>query len=345
MKESGKIHYRSTVVALLITLVCLCSCSERFIFEGEGDCGMYYHIRLKYDYNIKFADAFANEVNSVALYVFDDNGILVQEVMVDDEESLSSESFRIVLEPTVGEYQIMALGGMANETSFELMPETKIGETTLEDMKVRMHREYDDEGNAYVENEIVPYFHGNIPLTVSAEEGTYNETMVLTKNTNVVRVMLQETSNEEINPDKFIFEIKDKNGLYAWDNSRLEDDTITYKPWHITTGTTVIEDSLVGSKDSNVSVVIAEHTIGRMIAGESPILTVRNSETDEEILTLPIADYALLTKGFYNHEMGDQEYLDRQDEYTLAFFLNEGEWLSTVIYINSWRIIINDEDI
>ena len=169
MNESGKIHYRSTVVALLITLVCLCSCSERFIFEGEGDCGMYYHIRFKYDYNIKFADAFANEVNSVALYVFDDNGILVQEVMVDDEESLSSESFGIVLEPTVGEYQIMALGGMANETSFELMPETKIGETTLEDMKVRMHREYDDEGNAYVENEIVPYFHGNIPLTVSAE--------------------------------------------------------------------------------------------------------------------------------------------------------------------------------
>ncbi|MEE0235701.1 MAG: FimB/Mfa2 family fimbrial subunit, partial [Bacteroidales bacterium] len=46
------------------------SCVNGLIFEGEGDCGVYYRIRFKYDYNIKFADAFANEVNSVALYVF-----------------------------------------------------------------------------------------------------------------------------------------------------------------------------------------------------------------------------------------------------------------------------------
>ena len=35
------------------------SCENGLIFEGEGDCGVYYRIRFKYDYNIKFADAFA----------------------------------------------------------------------------------------------------------------------------------------------------------------------------------------------------------------------------------------------------------------------------------------------
>ena len=57
--------------ALVATVWGLVSCDNGLIFEGEGDCGVYYRIRFKYDYNIKFADAFANEVNSIALYVFD----------------------------------------------------------------------------------------------------------------------------------------------------------------------------------------------------------------------------------------------------------------------------------
>ena len=346
MNESGKIHYRSKVVALLITLVCLCSCSERLIFEGEGDCGVYYHIRFKYDYNMKFADAFANEVNSVELYVFDDNNILVDKVKVDDKESLSSGTFEIKLEPKAGDYQLLALGGMSDETSFDLLPETKLGETTLEEMQVRMHREYDYNGNAFVENDLLPLFHGTLPLNVTAEEGTYTETISLTKNTNVIRIMLQEMVDEEIDADKFIFEITDQSGLYAYDNTRLEDETITFKPWSITTGTADIDDPNDGEgKKSSVAVALAEHTIGRMVPEQSPILTIKNRESGEAILTLPIADYALLTKGFYNQEMSDQEFLDRQDEYTLAFFLYGGEWLSSMIYINSWQVIINDEDL
>jgi hypothetical protein len=33
--------------------------------------------------------------------------------------------------------------------------------------------------------------------------------------------------------------------------------------------------------------------------------------------------------------MSDQEYLDRQDEYSMTFFLDEGEWVSSYILINS----------
>lgn len=343
MNKGGTMHFRSKVIIAIITLVCLCSCSKRFIFEGEGDCGVYHHIRFKYDYNMKFADAFANEVNSLSLYVFDDNNILVQEINVDDKETLASDTFEILLEPTPGNYQLLALGGMENETSFDLIPETKIGETTLEEMQVKMHRDYDDNGDAFVENDLRPLFHGTLPLTVTEEEGTYTSTVSLTKNTNVIRIMLQEMSDGEVDAEKFIFEITDKSGLHAWDNSRLEDDTITFKPWSVTTGTADIED--YSRTKTPVSVALAEHTIGRMKAGNSPILTVKKRENGETVLRLPIADYALLTKGNYNKNMSDQEYLDRQDEYTMTFFLDEGEWLSSVILINSWRVVINEEDI
>lgn len=43
--------------------------------------------------------------------------------------------------------------------------------------------------------------------------------------------------------------------------------------------------------------------------------------------------------------MDDQEYLDRQDSYNLVFFLDEkANWLATTIYINSWRVVLNNSD-
>ena len=47
----------------------------------------------------------------------------------------------------------------------------------------------------------------------------------------------------------------------------------------------------------------------------------------------------------YNMNMGDQEFLDRQDGYSMTFFLNEGEWASATIIINSWVVVINETDI
>ena len=78
------------------------------------------------------------------------------------------------------------------------------------------------------------------------------------------------------------------------------------------------------------------------MAGESPVLHIKNRETGEDVFRIPVADYALLVKGHYRENMSDQEYLDRQDEYTMTFFLDEGEWVSSFIYINSWRVVLND---
>ena len=320
------------------------SCENGLIFDGEGDCGVYYRIRFKYDYNIKFADAFANEVNSVALYVFDENDVLVEEIATADKEALSSGTFEIPLELDPGKYTLMAWGGLMDEESFDLLADTHVGSTKLQELQVKMHRQYDGNGNAVVSEDLLPLFHGTLPLTVTDKPGTYTETMSLMKNTNVIRILLHEMSGHEVDADKFIFEINDDNGLYDWDNTMLEDEMITYSAWHQSTGSANVEDSDVKAVTS-VSVALAELTIGRMRAGDSPVLHIRNRETGEDVFRIPVADYALLVKGNYRQGMGDQEYLDRQDEYTMTFFLDEGEWVSSVIYINSWRVVLNNTEL
>jgi hypothetical protein len=51
-----------------------------------------------------------------------------------------------------------------------------------------------------------------------------------------------------------------------------------------------------------------------------------------------------MIKGHYDN-MGDQEYLDRQDEYNMTFFLDDDmHWISSFIYINSWKVVLSDVD-
>lgn len=320
------------------------SCNSGLIFDGEGDCGIYYRIRFKYDYNIKFADALANEVNSIALYIFDQNDTLIEEITTTDKQALSSGSFEIPLELEPGNYTLLAWGGLMNEESFDLLADTEIGKTKLEELKVKMHRDYNENGEAIVSEDLLPLYHGTMPLEVTNTPGTYTKTMSLMKDTNSVRILLHEISGHNVDADKFIFEIKGNNGLYNWDNTLLDDEDITYSAWYQATGSAEMEEYSTRTM-TEVNVALAELTIGRIRVKDSPILYINSRETGENLVRIPIAEYALLVKGYYRQDMGDQEYLDRQDEYTLTLFLDEGEWVSSVIYINSWMVVPNDTDL
>ena len=89
----------------------------------------------------------------------------------------------------------------------------------------------------------------------------------------------------------------------------------------------------------------SELTVGRLMADMEPVLTVTNDK-GEKVLSIPLVDYALMVKGHYNRDMSDQEYLDRQDEYNLTFFLDENnQWMSAYIYINSWKVVLQYTDL
>lgn len=323
------------LAAFMVTLST--SCENNLIFEGEGDCGVYYNIHFKYDYNMKYANAFANEVNSVALFVFDQNGTLIESVVEDNATALSSESFSIPLELPRGNYELLSWAGLMDESSFDLLANVQEGVTKKEELKVKMNRTTTG-GVSVVNNDLKPLYHGTLSLNVTDEEGAYHETMSLTKDTNVIRIVLQQNEESDLTVDEFDFEITAANGYYNWDNSLLADETIHYKPWAVSNGT-----ASVGKAVTSVTVAVAEMTIGRMIDGQSPILTVKKKSDGEVVFQIPVADYALLVKGHYNSKMSNQEYLDRQDEYNMTFFLGEDDqWISSSIIINAWTVVLDD---
>ena len=221
------------------------------------------------------------------------------------------------------------------------------GVSTIEELNCKMDRIYSRaaDGTAEVHSDLRPLFHGQVQRqSFSRAATTQVATVRLTKNTNNIRIVLQHLSGEAVDVDNFTFTIEDENGFMNYDNKLLDDEPLTYYAWHTDSGTAEMDESGARTTTS-VSVAVAELTVGRLVMENKPILTITNKE-GEKVLSIPLIDYALLVKGYYNREMTDQEYLDRQDQYNMTFFLDENDqWASSSIIINSWKVVLDNVDL
>lgn len=64
------------------------------------------------------------------------------------------------------------------------------------------------------------------------------------------------------------------------------------------------------------------------------------------MLNIPLNEYLLLLKSDHFDKMGDQEFLDRENNWSLIFFLdNNHNWIRTHIVVNDWIVRINDTEL
>lgn len=342
----------ATICMASVCLLAMSSC-DSWLYEEEGDCSVYYRLKFRYDKNLKWADAFANEVSSVHLYAFDKSDVLVWQ-WEEQIDPTTAENYSVLLDLPAGDYRLLAWCGLRNdgerEESFSV-PEARIGETRMEQLQCTLNRERDESG-AYSEERLYRLFHGSLDVSLPENEdgGSYDYTMYLTKNTNHVRVILQHLSEEDVNEADFIFRIDDENGLMAHDNELIADENINYRPWDIQGVEAGIGKD--GSRAiSNVKGLVADFTVGRLIEThrEKMILTITTKE-GKTVARIPVIDYALMGKEYYEKEyrypMDKRQFLDRLDECVMTLFLDEDhKWVSSVIQILSWRVVLSNVDV
>lgn len=125
------------------------------------------------------------------------------------------------LEP--GTYQVLTWAGL-DESSYQ-WPELTPGSSTIEEIRVKTLREAD----ATQPNELTPLWHALDTLVITGDRHEVKE-ISLAKNTNKLRVVLQDTEGYSMNVKDFSFRIVADNGYMDYDNSLLDDDTISYLP-------------------------------------------------------------------------------------------------------------------
>ena len=215
----------------VLPFIAFVSC-DSVIYDYEGDCSVSYRLKFRYDKNLKWADAFANEVSSVHLYAFDPSGVLVWQ-REDRVDPATADNYSMLLDLPAGDYKLLAWCGLCNdgerEESFSV-PEARVGETRMEQLQCALNRKHDESG-AYSKDHLYRLFHGMLDVSLPENEdgGSYNYTMPLTKNTNHIRVILQHLSGEDVNKADFTFRIDDENGLMAHDKELVADENINYR--------------------------------------------------------------------------------------------------------------------
>ena len=360
MKRLARIPGLKIWTMLLLLAGTLGSCN--ILDEEDEDCAVY--IRFKYDMNMLNADAFSTNVKSLTLYVFKDGKLAYQKT--EEGSLLEREGYRMRLDEIPykqkHEYDYIVWAGVPDNNAFAV-PTLVPG-----DPKEKLFRQIDRlqsrDGSAAseVNMNLQGLYHGMVEgasMSRAASSVAADEVLVpLTKNTNTVRIIMQHLSGEPINVDDFKYTITDaNNGYMNYDNTLDPEkdaeeygEPLVYSAWQTRSGTTgnVVDATGVTS----INVAVAEISLARLMATEKPRLIITSNETGEEVLNISLVDYALMIKGNYEsepqfgYEMPDQEYLDREDEYTMIFFLDNGNrWVNTFIYINSWKVVLQDTEL
>ena len=268
-----------------------------------------YRLRFVYDYNMKYADAFQHEVTKAALFICDDKGTYLSRKDIEGDE-LKANNIRMDLDP--GTYQLLTWAGL-DEGSYE-WPELTPGTSTIEDIRVRTRRGAD----ATQPNELEPLWHAQDTLDITGDQ--HEEKVIsLAKNTNKLRVVLQDTEGYSMDVKDFTFQIVADNGYMDYDNQLLDDPAITYTPYYAKSIDIAGGDTING-KPANQYVAVAELNTMRLMDKQNYRLIVRHKGWEEDVLNVNLCNYLLLTQ-MEGHDISAQEYLDRQDEYSIVFFL------------------------
>lgn len=328
----GAVFYAASIGLLF-------SSCER-IYDDLEPCPHGVSLRFVYDYNMLYANAFPSSVDCLTLYIYDEEGNYVDTRTVTGAE-LQNENYRMALDLEEGTYRFVAYGGLVCDKNTFSVLQTPAPGSGYTDLRVAMD---DNRFCALVpaDRRLHDMFWGELTLPTAE---LYSEgTVKMMKNTNNIRIVLQQLDGDPVHADDFEFSLTDDNTLFNYDNDLIPNGTITYLPW--ASGDAVAGISGDGENEGNpVVVAYSEFSTSRLMTKNTPHLIIKRKANGKEIVNIPLIDYLLLLKSELYAKMGSQEFLDRESVWSMVFFLgSDMGWIRTHIKINDWVVRINNAE-
>lgn len=332
MKTRHLAHIRARICGIICLSSIVSAMTAGCIREDFAECKNTYDLQLVFDRNMLYADAFASQVRSVDVKVFDSSTGREVYSYADSGAALAQADYRVALPIPPGTYDILCWAGMAEGDSFGYaLPAADM----LQQHSVTLNTE-----NGVSGRRLNNLYHG-LTRGVTFVSGNslghdqnQTTTVYLTKNTNRVCVMLHNLDGTELDESGFTFSITSGNALMNFDNTLYPAGRVTYRPWHVTP---IMLETETKSEPVQ-SALAAEISMARLVPDGNSRLDVYRTADGERIISVPLERNLLLYKGEYHSMMSDAEYLDRQDDYTITFILDRNNnWdRAAMIYINNW---------
>lgn len=240
----------------------------------------------------------------------------------------------MVIDLPAGDYHLIAYGGTACEEAAYTTATPQAGHHyTAMGHEMKAER---------VGTHLHDLYYGSLDMTVSDKDNEYTlATLPMMRDTNTLRILLQQLNGDPLDDNDFVWEITDDNTRHAHDNSVVPAGGVTYAPWATGTVATGIDEA-----GNEAVLAYSEMSTGRFVTGNSPRLKVKKADDGSEIINIPLVNYLLLYKSEKFNKMSDQEYLDREHHWNMIFFLDANKhWVNTQVVINDWVVRINNADL
>lgn len=209
----------SAAIAAPAAMVTSC---DSAIYDDLEPCRVGAELRFVFDYNMEFANAFPSQVDCLTLYIYDGNGNYVA-TRIETSEVLADENWRMVIDLPAGDYHLIAYGGTACEEAAYTTATPQAGHHyTAMGHEMKAER---------VGTHLHDLYYGSLDMTVSDKDNEYTlATLPMMRDTNTLRILLQQLNGDPLDDNDFVWEITDDNTRHAHDNSVVPAGGVTYAP-------------------------------------------------------------------------------------------------------------------
>lgn len=368
--------YRFTVLIsfslALLTAVLMQSCS--MMEDDLPECRTEVRLHLKYDYNMDRADMFHDQVGQVRIFVIDNaTNTVIKDTVVSNRDNNNAivnnkdRYFNVTFTdlPINREVTFMAVAldkpydvCQAHQQDKFVGTFPALGESKT---KLQMHLTHSEQADANGLHKVTApsegldiLWMGHTTTAIATPKNNYSNTIVDdtismvrdTKFLNIALFNLDEDKKADMKHEDYRIEIEYNNCLLGWDNELIPHATLLYTPhaqW-----TTENLDS-----DGNVERTAARYEISfsRLMASDvdptkaAKLRIIRNSD-NEVIANLNLPSYLAAGRTAYAwYNYSDQEYLDREHNYSLDFFLKGDSWQYLNVRINITPWVIRQDNI
>lgn len=302
----------------------LTSCS--IMTDEPEDCDYGCWLQLHYTYNILDVEAAPKYVKDATVYVYDSLGQYVKRIVATQEE-LAQQGYRVKvdgLEP--GDYDFVVWSG-AGASAYTVAGDTR----RKGDFRLSLTQR---DGTSA--KELPALFHGQ--LTTAHCDNTFAEYYVeLMKNTNQLACLVVPVTAAPtpLSADDYTMKLVTANSVMDATNRPTATATTTYEPYEQEAVT--LDDAEYGELHG---VRYSLSTL-RLMGDRSCRLVLEKTATGEELLSISLPEFVGQMGTLYTNlgrPLTVQEYLDRQDFYTLVFFVTGDLEQLLQLQVNSWRL-------
>ncbi len=306
----------------IICIILMTSCT--WVKDDRDDCPTGFWLQLNYSYNILDVDAAQKYLKDATVYIYDASGNYVKRIDV-SQASLQANGQRVQVDGLPeGDYQFLVWSG-ANNTDYSLngandsIPAFRLSL----DAKKESSKELSD------------LYYGM--LEKIHYSGAYEVHPVsMMKNTNKLAcLVVAPQSVKELKADDFSMTLVSANDTVDAYNKLRSSQAMTYKPY--LQDVVTVHDADYGELKG---VRFGLSTL-RLMADTDCRLIMKKKSEDANIFNISLPE-CIGTLGTLHTQLGKtldvQEYLDRQDFYTIIFFLSEDASALMEMKVNSWRV-------